>query len=277
MLRPRAAAGCALFAVMICSGVVAGQTPSGTLLPTPPLRVDTASSPTTGLGAGLLSLAVPGAGQYRLGQSRSWAYLALEVAAWTVQLSQEAEGRRLRNQYHDLAWNAARFHTMPRREGTWAYYEVLIHWTRSGAYDANPTEAGTQPEPDPSTYNGSVWLLAREIYFPPGQTPSPGSPAYQEALAYYEARAYGPAFLWDWSSSPGEQQKYARLINRSDSGFRRATIALGAVFANHLISAIDAYISGRDSGARDRVHLTLEPDMMLGSTRWTARLRIPTR
>ncbi len=278
MPSPRGGALSALVLLMALSRPGAGQVRPGAAQPTTtahPVAMPSGAPARGALGSGLLSLALPGAGQYRLEQSRTWAYLALEVAAWTVHLEQRARGRQLRNRYHDLAWSAARIHDSPRREGTWDYYELLIHWTRSGAYDENPAAPGTQPESDPSTYNGWVWSLAREIYFPPGQSVSTGDPAYQKALAYYEAKAYGPAFLWDWRSSPGAQEEYAHLIDRSDAGFRRATIALGAVFANHLISAADAYLSGARRGPDRDAHLSLEPDVAPGGTRWTARLRIP--
>lgn len=232
------------------------------------------TSPPSAARSAFLSLALPGAGQYRLGQARSWAYLAIEVLSWTLHLEERSRALDLRTRYHNLAWTAARLHTTTRREGTWAYYELLVHWTRSGAYDVDPTTPGTQPEADPSTYNGWIWTLAREIYVPPGQTVTAGDPAYQQALAYYESRAYGPGFLWDWSGSPGSQREYARLINRSDSGFRNATIALGAVFVNHLVSAVDAYLSGRARGRAPAAHLLVEPDITPFGARWTARLRV---
>lgn len=232
------------------------------------------ASPPSATRSALLSLVLPGAGQHRLGQARSWAYLAIEVASWTLHLEERSRAMDLRTRYHNLAWTAARLHTTTRQEGTWAYYELLVHWTRSGAYDMDPTMPGTQPESDPSTYNGWIWTLAREIYFPPGQTVSPGDPAYEQALAYYQSRAYGSGFLWDWSRSPGSQKDYARLINRSDSGFRVATIALGAVFLNHLVSAADAYLSGLSKGRAPTTHLSLEPDMTPFGARWTARLRV---
>ncbi len=225
------------------------------------------------LGAALLSLALPGAGQYRQGRGRAWMYLAVEATAWAVHLAEQAQGRRYRARYRDFAWTIARVHTSSRQDGDWAYYEALTKWRRSGSYDQDGLRPGTQPELDPTTFNGAVWALARDIYFPPGQTVSEGDPAYTRALEYYQARAYGPSFLWDWSSTPGAQAEYEHLIDKSDGGFRHATIALGAVFANHLVSSADAYLTGREPG--EPSHLSIQPEMTGQGTRWTAHVRIP--
>jgi hypothetical protein len=221
----------------------------------------------------LLSLALPGAGQYRSGQTRAWAYVAVEAAAWVLFLDRRAAGQDFKRRYRDYAWNTSRFHTTSRQEGDWAYYEALTKWGRSGLYDRNDALGGTQPELDPATFNGAVWALAREIYFPAGQSVSEGDVAYQQALSYYQSQAYGPAFLWDWGATPGAQQEYGRLIDRSDQGFRQATIALGAVVANHLVSAADAYLSAR--GRRELSHLSFAPDVRPWGTRWTAEVRLP--
>lgn len=227
----------------------------------------------TSLGSSLLSLAVPGAGQFREGHRRAWAYIALEAAAWTVHLTEQAQGRRYRTRYRNFAWTTARIRSAPREDGDWAYYEVLTHWARSGAYDRDDAQPGIQPELDATTFNGAVWALAQEIYFAPGQTVTVGDSAYIRALQYYQRRAYGPSFLWDWNSNSVARDRYAQLIDKSDAGFRHATIALGAVFANHLISAADAFLTGRDSESRP--HAFLQPDATGRGTRWTARFRIP--
>ncbi|HET9947562.1 MAG TPA: hypothetical protein VFQ22_01425, partial [Longimicrobiales bacterium] len=129
-------------------------------------------------------------------------------------------------------------------------------WTRSGAFDADPSAPGVQPEPDPATYNGMIWALAAEIHGLEGTVP-PTDPRYQAALAYYGARAYGPELLWDWSAAPGAQQELARLIERSDDRFRQATTALGVVIANHLLAAGDAWLSSRGRAAP--AHLRVVP------------------
>jgi len=206
----------------------------------------------------LLSAALPGAGQHVLGQRRKWAYLAVEVAAWTVWAERRASAHDYRDRYRDYAWSAARIQSGSRVDGEFEYYETMTKWSRSGSFDADPTVSGVQPEADPGTYNGSIWSLASQIYFP-GPPPPPTDPAYQSALAYYQQRAYDTAFLWDWTTGSGEQGELARLIHASDDRFGHATTALGAVIANHLFSAVDAYLSAR--GRASPAQLSVVPDV----------------
>lgn len=203
----------------------------------------------------LLSLALPGAGQHVLGQNRKWVYLALELAGWALWAERRAAAHDYRDRYRDYAWEAARVQSAPRVDGDFDYYERMTKWSRSGAFDTDPISSGVQPELDPGSYNGSIWSLAAQIHFPPGPPPPPPDPAYQDALAYYQRRAYASALLWDWSGASGGQQELALLIEESDSRFGQATTVLGAVIANHVLSAADAFLSarGRSGAARLRV------------------------
>lgn len=207
-----------------------------------PYRQDAQVSPA---GAAAASLVLPGFGQHRLGQVRKWVYWALEATAWALHLERRARGGELRDRYRDLAWAEARHQLGPRTDGDFGYYEVLAAWTRSGEFDHDPTSIGVQPEDDPASYNGFIWERARAIYFPAGQMVGAGDDAWTRALDYYVQRAYGPGFLWDWSSNPQAREELAELIERSDARFRQATTALGAVLLNHFISAVDAYTTAR--------------------------------
>jgi hypothetical protein len=203
----------------------------------------------------LLSLAIPGAGQHVLGQDRKWLYLGLEAIGWALWVERRASARDYRDRYRNYAWETGRIQSGSRVDGDFDYYERLTKWSRSGAFDADPGSAGVQPEPDPSTYNGSVWSLAAQIFLPAGPPPAPTDPAYQDALLYYQERAYGPALLWDWTAAPGDQQELSRLIGESDSRFGQATTVLGVVIANHILSAADAYLSARGRGGSARLRV----------------------
>lgn len=220
------------------------------------------------------SLVIPGWGQWHLGQRRAWAYALLEAGLWVTRLELQASGAHFRDRYRDVAWNTARIQSAPRKEGPWAYYEAMSDWTRSGAYDADPSLPGIQPEQDPSTFNGAKWALAKGLYFPPGVTPSPSDPAYQAALAYYEKTAYGTAYLWDWTGKATALTQYRDFIHRSDTRFREASATLGAVLANHLLSAVDAYISAR---SRLQTGLRVEPEATPGGLRWTLSAHLTGR
>jgi hypothetical protein len=224
--------------------------------------------------APLRSLALPGWGQLRLGQRRGWMYLALEGAGWAVFANRHMAGAGLRDDYRDLAWSAGRVQRGEREDGDFSYYERLSKWTRSGWFDSEPGVSGIQPESDAKAFNGSIWALAQDIYIPPGTNPSPDDPRYQQALAYYVGRAYGPLFLWDWSAVPEDKAAYKDLITESDDRFRQATTAVGAIIANHLISAVDAYISGGSPQHETPLAVWAEPTMV--GTRWTAFLRLGT-
>lgn len=226
----------------------------------------------------LLSAALPGAGQHVLGQNRKWLYAAVEAAGWVLWAERRGSAREYRDRYRDYAWEGARLQSGPRADGDFDYYERMSKWTRSGAFDADASASGVQPETNTSTYNGSVWALASQIYFS-GAAPPPSDPAYQSALAYYQQRAYGTSFLWDWNTGSGEQGELARLIDESDSRFGQATTALGAVIANHLVSAVDAYLSAR--GRAGPASLRVVPDLgakarAAHGTGWLLVLRLAT-
>ena len=229
------------------------------LLPTPtrfhgragPLHafpsLDTGSQGDLGEGEAFLSsLVVPGLAQYRQGQHRWIAYAGVEIVSAVLYVAARADALGLRDEYRAFAWSAARsgFSTEPRRDGDFVYYERLTRWPTSGRWDSDPVIEGLQPERDPSTYNGSVWALAMDIYNLDPGAPQ-GSPGYVRALDYYRENGYGPPFLWTWREGSGDQRRFAGLITSSDSRFRDARLALGILVANHVFSALDGFITAR--------------------------------
>lgn len=189
------------------------------------------------------SLALPGMGQLMLGKRRWAVYSVVELAGWVIHLDRRRAGRRLRADYRELAWITARGLPVPREDGDWDYYETLSHWRRSGAFDLDDAAGGVQPEMAADSYNGSVWALARDLYLPAGA--GADHPAWARALAYYEEHAIPPELLWDWTGREAILDLYGRLIDQSDEALRTATAVLGAVVANHLLSAADAFVSSR--------------------------------
>ncbi len=196
----------------------------------------------------LFSVLVPGAGQWYQGQERWPAYMAVEAWAWIQFLDWRREGHNLQQRFRDLAWLVARrISSGPRIEGGWEYYEALTHFRSSGAYDTDPLRPKVQPESDPSTFNGSIWALAQEIFFPEDSEtpPEEGSEPYNLAYAYYLSRAYRSEFAWDWGTNNLHQEEYTALIRDSDEALRSSTGMIGLILANHLLSAVDALVSGR--------------------------------
>ena len=196
----------------------------------------------------VFSAIVPGAGQWLLGQDRWPAYLAIELWAWIQFLDWRREGHHLQTQYKDLAWLVARrVSTGPRTDSGWEYYEALARFQSSGAYDSDPWRAGVQPEEDPTTFNGSIWTLAREIYLPedPEDPVQEGSGPYEKAFNYYLSRAYAPGLAWHWGTNTLHKEEYTGLIREADEALRSSTGMIGVILANHLLSAVDALVSGR--------------------------------
>ncbi len=205
--------------------------------------------PTRAIGEGeafLSSLVVPGLAQYRQGQRRWIAYAGLEVLSAVLYLGARADALGLKDDYRDFAWSTARsgLSTEPRRDGDFEYYERLTQWMTSGRWDADPVLDGVQPESDPSTYNGSVWALATQIFNLDPAAPQQ-SPGYTRAMDYYRNNGYGPRFLWAWREGTGDRLRLSRLISRSDGRFKDARLALGVLAANHVVSAVDGFITAR--------------------------------
>jgi hypothetical protein len=187
-------------------------------------------------------------GQRTLGQDRWVAYAAAEVWAWVQYLEKRRKGRRLQDAYRDLAWFVARRVSSGRRvDGDFEYYESMTEFRASGAFDLNPDDTGVQPEEDPETFNGFIWKLAREIYF----LEDPEAPVeerdlqYDKAIRYYMSRAIPPTLAWNWSDNDLQQAEFAELIRASDENLRRGTTMIGLILANHLLSAVDALVTGR--------------------------------
>ena len=201
----------------------------------------------------LASLLLPGSGQLLAHQDRGAVYLAAEVylVSRFLQLDHEAmaEARRFQN----LAFDVSRRSFGPiRRDTIFEYYEQMERFAESGAYDADPGPA-FMPETDSTTYNGSMWLLARRTYWTdPTVPPDPTSPQYWKALQFYQARAVGPNFRWSWRDHSLEHEVFRDYIKRSDNAFRRAQNQIGLLLANHVLSAVDALISARLSAAAGR-------------------------
>lgn len=227
----------------------------------------------------LLSAAVPGAGQRELGLERWVPYLAFEAWHWLRYVDSRADGRELEARYRDLAWTVARLAGAgARRDGGFEYYEALAKFAESGAFDADPLRSGVQPERSETTYNGSIWALARALYFPADVDTLPeAAPEYRLALDYYLRHAITAEFTWSWRGAESAHARYRGLMRASDEAFRSAARALGLILANHVVSAVDALVSARLRGRRNAaspVNLESATTVRGGRIAWSAAVRI---
>ena len=211
----------------------------------------------------LFSLAVPGAGQLAAHQDRGAVYLAVELYTLARVLQLNHDGNTAGDRFRDLAFDVARRgFTAVRRDTVFEYYEMMERFTESGEFDRDPGPA-LAPESDPTTFNGSVWLLARRTFWAdPNTPPDPSSPEYAAALQFYEQHAVGPGFRWSWRNAAAQQQVFRQKIAQSDHAFRSAQSHLGVLLANHVASAVDALISSRLStlaGRTAALHTVIGP------------------
>ncbi len=276
--------GCCLGATLLC--IVPGPRLAAQIATTPwqppaPHARLTPTVPDTNRPAlwipPVASAVVPGIGQFLHGQNRGALYVAIEGLFLIRFLAFHAEGRRESRQYRDLAYTVARAPFVPvSRDTVFEYFEQLAKFVESGPFDTDPGPALVPPL-DENTYNGSIWALARQTFLPnPDSIADVDSEEYQRALEFYRLRAVGPNFLWSWRNAGLEQDLYRQSIRRSDEGFRQATQQLGLLLANHLISAIDALITGRLRGSTRAVDVQAA---VLGRSdgRWQAVAAVAVR
>ncbi|HEX9690692.1 MAG TPA: hypothetical protein VGA22_01190 [Gemmatimonadales bacterium] len=194
----------------------------------------------------LASVVVPGAGQLMMGHDRGAVFLAVETFFVARFFALQGEGRAARDEYHELAFTVARGPFDPVAQDTvFEYFEQMEKYIESGPFDTDPGPALVPPE-DRSTFNGSLWALARETFFTqPDSLPDPESVEYRLAIDFYRRRAVGDGFRWSWRDAALEQDLFRQSIRKSDEAFRRATTQLGLLLANHVLSAIDAFVSVR--------------------------------
>jgi hypothetical protein len=226
----------------------------------------------------LASAIVPGTGQAILGQNRFIAYLAVEAFAVLGYFNQHNEAIRGRDQYRAQANEVARA-LFPGNKpvGPWSYYESMEHYLESGVFDQFPGGVFT-PESDETTFNGDMWRLARETYWrDPNVQPDKNSQEYRNAIGFYIARAVQPEYRWSWRNAQLEQDLYRRTILRTNQAYRDANLQIGFLIANHILSAVDAFVTIRLRGGAGAAVPGAQPTSLSATLPWAPFGRPVTR
>jgi hypothetical protein len=156
-----------------------------------------------------LSLAVPGAGEYYVGQKKyTRGFLAAEAVIWSLALFSRCQGAMWKDDY--IAFAAAEAGANPSRKDD-LYYQNIYEW------------------PNSDWYNEYQWAEARDLY--------PDDPDAQ--AAYVADKLYSGADAWEWQSAE-EWDRFRNLRVKSESAYRRVTYAAGTALLNHMLSAVNA-------------------------------------
>lgn len=192
------------------------------------------------------SLILPGAGQALLRQERFVPYAAAE-AFFVLRYTQNfRDARRERDRYRTLAASVARApFGNARGHGSFEYYESMDQFVESGAFDA-VSGGDLDPEPDTTTFNGRMWLLARKTYWRDvALAPPRDSREWRLAESFYVNRAVRGELRWSWRDAQLEYDEFRRTIRRSNDAYRDALADLSVIIANHVLSSVDAFVSVR--------------------------------
>ncbi|MEX2527368.1 MAG: hypothetical protein WEA09_06990 [Gemmatimonadota bacterium] len=208
-------------------------------------------------GGAVRSLLLPGWDQYLERQGRWRIFAGVEALGLLAGGHQTWEARRFRDSYRNLAWEQARAGLAAKRlDGDFEYYEAMSSFASSGVFDRQPDVDALYPENDPATYNGALWRLSRQL-FSLEEGVDPTHPTAAPALQHYRARAIQPEYEWDWGGDLQARERFSRWIERSDDARSRATLFMGLLLANHLLSGLDALVPGASD--EPRVILGFDP------------------
>lgn len=207
----------------------------------------------------LKSAVIPGWGQYDLDQSRSWVYLALEVALISTAVYYENEGDRRTQIVNDFANDSQSGFDRIR------YYKNIYEAVNGsgsadpGIFDLSADEA-TQFKRLKSENGGQLYQQLKSwekntVGDGVHSLPDTRTQQYYEMIGKYRMFYHGwnglsdqnlTADGWrDISEIPAFIDRYYDKRNSMNDAFEAAGYAVSAVILNHVVSSLDALISAR--------------------------------
>jgi hypothetical protein len=218
--------------------------------------------------AGLASLAIPGAGEVFVGEyTKGVLFFAAEVVGVTAGILYNNKGDRRTNEFQDYAdahWSAVK------------YAEYLN--TYAAKYRTNKDNAHIAIDPNTSlkpwqrvdfnainAYEQGAWNEGFSH-----QLPMYGEQAYYELIGKYNQFKYGwDTYLHDAnglplddngynSNVPQQLLTYAGSRGSANDFYTKSRLAISLVVVNHLLSAVDAYLSAHHFNTKISSHMSMD-------------------
>ncbi len=194
--------------------------------------------------AGLLSAAVPGAGEFYSGSYiKAGVFFGIEVASWVISSTYNRKGDKQTAFYKAYADE----HYSPIRYAQWLYKYIgdinsNVHISKSDLFNAKYDSTGGAP----FSYLNWRYLNGKEYEIGDGFThrlPVYGEQQYYELIGKYKQFSKG------WDDEPDELDHttpeeryyyYAEQFNLADKYYNIASSFVAVAVANHILSALDA-------------------------------------
>jgi hypothetical protein len=185
----------------------------------------------------LLSVGLPGAGQYYSGKTtRAKIFFLTEAAIWTSFVVFQVQGHLRKDNYIEYAELMAGVSAEGKPD---EFYRALGQYMRS--------------DPGPASYNEDIRREARQLY--------PYDKQAQER--YLQENGYFGEDAWEWQSAE-DQAHYKGLRKKSLFSYDKAKYMIGLAVANRVIAAMDATRSvaktSRKGGQSQGFRLEMRPD-----------------
>ncbi|KAB2925769.1 MAG: hypothetical protein F9K22_02405 [Bacteroidetes bacterium] len=254
----------------------ADSLPSGTVMPV------TVREPQRAAGNMLLSLALPGAGQYRTERyTKAAIFLAAEAAFIVVALVNDKKGDDKTAEYKEYAdahWSAVRY-------AQWiGKYGVTDYGPAGYSFDASDL-AAIRNRKDFSKIN--AWERGLHTQGISHTLPAYGEQQYFELIGKYHQFKYG----WDTYPKdaegvpvsdngivddlvPQQLKDYAAERGKANDYYYAASFAASALVINHVVSAVDALLSTKAYNDEISAGVTVRPVPGENGMRLMSELRV---